>query len=117
MPTGTIFGFTLLKFMASLRFLRRSSSQYREEQNHILNWLGAVKIAEESDYDLACRTAQLSIWARGYGNVRQNGQSILNNIFKDWQRKLATDMTKVSIEVDQSLLLAHSNPDAPEVIH
>jgi hypothetical protein len=26
-------------------------------------------------------------------------------------------MTKVSIEVDQSLLLAHSNPDAPEVIH
>ena len=82
-----------------------------------MNWLGAVKISAESDYDLACRTARLSILARGYGNVRQNGQGILNNIFKDWQSKLATDMTKVSIEVDQSLLLAHSNPDATEVIH
>jgi len=26
-------------------------------------------------------------------------------------------MTKVSIEVDQSLLLAHSNPDAQEAMH
>ena len=112
-PTGTAFGFALLKILASLKFLRRRSIQYVEEQENILTWLGAVKEAVKTDYDLACRTAELSIWARGYGNVRRNGQEMLTNMFAGWQSKLAESVDKVAAEVDQSLLLAHANPDSP----
>ena len=80
-------------------------------------WLNAVGDAAKNDYDLACRTARLSIWARGYGNVRRNGQAILNDIFKEWQQNLASDIASVSAQVDQSLLLAHANPDASDASH
>ena len=88
-----------------------------EEQENILTWLGAVKEAVKTDYDLACRTAELSIWARGYGNVRRNGQKMLTNMFAGWQSKLTESVDKVAAEVDQSLLLAHANPDSPSGHH
>ena len=117
LPTGTATGFAILKILASLRILRRISSQYKEEQEHILLWLNAVTVAVKIDYDLACQTARLSIWARGYGNVRRNGQTVLNDLFKEWQQKLESDIASVSAQVDQSLLLAHANPDASDVTH
>ncbi len=111
-PTGSAFGFALLKFLATLKFVRKKSAQYIEETEYMLEWLEAVKAAASKDYDLACQTARLSIWARGYGNVRRGGQKNLTTIFKDWQSKLDAGIDKVSAEVDQSLLLAHANPDA-----
>ena len=97
--------------------MRRKSTQYGEEQGYILVWLNAVKDAAVSDYDLACRTAQLSILARGYGNVRRNGHATLTMILKEWRHKLDTDIEKVSAEVDQTILLAHANPDSSQGYH
>ena len=111
-PTGSAFGFALLKILASLKFLRRRSAQYLEEQAYMLEWLEAVKAAAALDYELACQTARLSIWARGYGAVRRGGHEKLAGIFSDWSTKLEAGVDKVAADVDQSLLLAHANPDA-----
>ena len=111
-PTGSAFGFALLKILASLKFLRRRSAQYLEEQAYMLEWLEAVKAAAALDYELACQTARLSIWARGYGAVRRGGHEKLAAIFTDWSTKLEAGVDKVAADVDQSLLLAHANPDA-----
>ena len=111
-PTGSAFGFALLKILASLKFLRRRSVQYLEEQAYMLEWLEAVKAAAIKDYELACQTARLSIWARGYGAVRRGGHEKLAAIFMDWPSKLEAGLDKVAADVDQSLLLAHANPDA-----
>lgn len=116
-PTGSAFGFALLKILAALKPLRTRSAQYKEEQAHILAWLESVKKAASSDYDLACRAAELSVWARGYGNVRRNGLEILGALWSDWDSRLATQIDKLSAEVDQSLLLAHANPDMPHGQH
>ncbi|SVE15451.1 uncharacterized protein METZ01_LOCUS468305, partial [marine metagenome] len=97
-PTGSAVGFGLLKTLASLKFLRRKSRQYGEEQENMAKWLNAIKEAVKIDYDLACRTAQLSILARGYGNVRRNGQEILTDLFMNWNNNLALDPDKISAE-------------------
>ena len=49
--------------------------------------------------------------------MRRNGQTVLNDLFKEWQQKLESDIASVSAQVDQSLLLAHANPDASDVTH
>jgi len=111
-PTGSAFGFAMLKFLSFLKPLRPLSKQYIEEQTAIEQWLSAVIIAAAHDYRLACQTANLAILARGYGNVRKKGLTELDNLFLDWDKKLENNLPKVTAKVDQLILLAHSNPDA-----
>ena len=111
-PTGSAFGFAMLKFLSFLKPLRPRSKQYIDEQSAIEQWLGAVIKAASHDYRLACQTANLAILARGYGNVRNKGLIELDNLFLDWDTKLENDLSAITVKVDQLLLLAHSNPDA-----
>ena len=110
-PTGSAFGFALLKFLSILKPLRTKTSQYIEEQKAIDQWLNAVIKATSQDYYLACQTANLAILARGYGDVRKTGLKKLDLLFIDWEKKLANDHSDMTIQVDQMILLAHSNPD------
>jgi indolepyruvate ferredoxin oxidoreductase beta subunit len=112
LPTGSAFGFAMLKFMAALKPLRSKSTQYIEEQLAIEQWLEAVVKAAASDNYLACQTANLAIMARGYGNVRNRGLAKLGELFTDWESKLANNHAGLAAEVDQLILLAHSDPDA-----
>lgn len=112
-PTGNAFGYGALKFLAALKFLRPGGNQYAKEQRAIEQWLGAVTKAADKDPGLALQTARLAIWARGYGDVRSAGFKALADLFNDWDQRLDTDMAGLKASVDQSLLLAHANPDAP----
>ena len=113
-PTGSAFGYALLKILSLLKPLRRMSKQFIEEQSEIERWLDAIKEAAEYDYLLACQTANLAILARGYGKVRKNGLDELDVIFRDWSKKLKTDQSDIAARVDQFILLALSNPDATQ---
>lgn len=110
-PTGTALGFAMLKFLSILKPFRTKSIQYLEEQKAIENWLKAAIKAASLDNHLACQTAKLAILARGYGRVRNTGLSKLNILFSNWEEKLAGNMAGIAAEVDQLILLAHSNPD------
>jgi indolepyruvate ferredoxin oxidoreductase beta subunit len=112
LPTGTAFGYALLKILRSLRPLRRIGRQYAHEQDAIERWLGALLAAAGRDYALACRTAELSIWARGYGEVRRRGMARLDKMFSDWSARLDSGIAALSAEVDTSLILAHGDQDA-----
>jgi len=115
--TGSFTGYAMLKFMAALKPLRSKSTQYLEEQAAIEQWLEAVGKAATIDQaaavdnNLAIRTANLAILARGYGQVRKTGLTKLNNLFAEWSNKLSNDPAGLSAEVDQMILLAHANPD------
>lgn len=111
MPSGSAFGFALLKIMAALKPLRRRGNQYRQEQAAISTWLEAVASAAGRAPDLACRTAAVAIWARGYGAIRADGLARLATLFNDWTARLEGQGDKLSIEVDRLLLLAHANPE------
>lgn len=112
LPTGSAFGYGMLKILSSFRPFRAKSTQYKEEQKIIELWLAAITASANVNEDLACQTAALAILARGYGPVRKSGLDKLISLFNDWDARLESDKNGLSIEVDQHILLAHSNPDA-----
>jgi indolepyruvate ferredoxin oxidoreductase beta subunit len=111
-PTGSAFGFAMLKFLSALKPLRARTNQYIEEQKAIDQWLDAVIEANSRNYYLACQTANLAILARGYGDVRKTGMKKLDLLFMDWGKNLENNLSGITAQVDQLILLAHSNPDA-----
>ena len=108
--TGSFTGFVLLKFLVALKSWRLRSAQYLKENTAIEQWLNAISAAAAVDNDLACRTADLTIWARGYGNVRRTSLNKLNDLFVNWTDRLQ-DKEKLSAEIDQLLMLAKASQD------
>lgn len=110
-PTSSAWGYATLKLMAAMRPIRPKGEQFAEEQAKIETWLDAIKSAAPVDADLATGTAKLAIWSRGYGQVRREGQERLQTILADWQNRLSADLEGLKAQVDQMLILAHSNPE------
>jgi hypothetical protein len=98
--------------LSALKPLRARTNQYIEEQKAIDQWLDAVIEANSRNYYLACQTANLAILARGYGDVRKTGMKKLDLLFMDWGKNLENNLSGITAQVDQLILLAHSNPDA-----
>ncbi|MCZ6764507.1 MAG: indolepyruvate oxidoreductase subunit beta family protein, partial [Alphaproteobacteria bacterium] len=111
-PTGSAPGFAALKLLASLRWMRRSGSQYARENAAIRAWLAAIEAAAAYDYDLAVQTARLAIWARGYGYVRHEGLGKLAELVDGFEERLPQAIDQLKRDVDTSLLLAHADPDS-----
>ena len=112
-PTSSPWGFATLKLLASLRWLRPHTPAFAHEQAAIETWLQAVIAAAAVDDDLACQTAELAVWARGYGAVRARGLACLSQILQNWQQKLHTDPRAVAAEVQAALHAARHDPDQP----
>ncbi|HEU0199871.1 MAG TPA: indolepyruvate oxidoreductase subunit beta family protein [Burkholderiaceae bacterium] len=72
--TTSISGFLMLRLLAALRPLRRSTSRYVEEQQLIERWLQAVIAASARDLALAGEVAQLGRLIKGYGDTLRRGR-------------------------------------------
>lgn len=112
-PTSTPWGYGILKFLAALRRLRPYSHTFAQEQAAIERWLAATEQAAAVEYELACQTAQLSVWARGYGDIRARALYRLETIFADWEQRLQTEPENVKAEVAALLTAARNEPDVP----
>jgi indolepyruvate ferredoxin oxidoreductase beta subunit len=110
--TSSPLGYASFKVLAALRPFRPRTERYRREQAAIEQWLDAVTAAAAVDYDLACRSAELAVWARGYGAVRDRGMKRLDALFADWERKLAAEPGETTAAVAASLEAARNDPDA-----
>ncbi len=110
--TSSPLGYASFRILAALRPLRPRSGRYRQEQESIEQWLRALAASAKRDYDLACRVAELAVWARGYGVVRTRGMNRLDALFADWEHKLDSDPHGLSAEVAASLEAARNDPDA-----
>lgn len=110
-PTYTLWGYAVLRFLAALRRLRPRTGAFAREQAVIETWLAAVTAAVSVDYELACQTARLAVWMRGYGNVRARGRACLEGLFGRWEERLRDDPIALSDEVDSLLLAARNDPD------
>ena len=78
----------------------------------IERWLQQIIATATDDYELACNTAELAVWARGYGDVRKRGLARLSQIFTDWTQHYATDREGLREMVSASLAAAYTDPDA-----
>jgi indolepyruvate ferredoxin oxidoreductase beta subunit len=110
--TSSPWGFALLKVLASLRRIRPMTGNFAREQRAIETWLEAVIAGARKDYEFACQTAELAIWARGYGQVRARGLAILEGIFADWSGRLDREFDAIRDGVSKSLQQARTDPDA-----
>ncbi len=111
-PTSSPWGYAALKFLAALRSIRRHTLTFAREQAAIETWLNAVKRAFLVDYDLACLTAKLAVWARGYGDVRARGLACLEFALEDWEQRISKNPDAVRDAVHASLDAARNDPDS-----
>ena len=110
-PVTSAWGFALLRLLAAFKPWRPRSFRFAEEQAAIEVWLQAVALAAETDADLAVRTAELAVLARGYGDVRRRGIVRLETTFADWKTRVETDAAGLSRELDEILRIAREDPD------
>ena len=72
--TTSVFGFLLLRFLASLRRIRRITGRFHEEQALIDRWLAAVRTAGSRDLALALEIALCGRLIKGYGDTHRRGK-------------------------------------------
>ncbi|HSD53702.1 MAG TPA: indolepyruvate oxidoreductase subunit beta family protein [Burkholderiales bacterium] len=72
--TTSVFGFLLLRTLASLRGLRRITGRYHEEQALLDRWLEAIRAAAARDLALALEIALCGRLIKGYGDTHRRGK-------------------------------------------
>jgi indolepyruvate ferredoxin oxidoreductase, beta subunit len=110
--TSSPWGYGMFRLLAKLRRLRPMTARFAREQEAIDTWLAAVVAAAGKDYDLACMAAELAIWSRGYGKVRERGLAEIESALQDWPRRLQRDPGALKAELERSLYVARHDPDA-----
>ncbi len=78
----SISGFLALRFMASLRWLRRRGRRYADEQALIERWLLAVESAARCDWQAAFELALCARLVKGYGATNERAKSNLRHIIE-----------------------------------
>ena len=78
--TDTVMGFLALRALAGLRWLRRRGMRYRQEQEEIERWLGAIESAAKSDWQCAFEVALCGRLVKGYGATNERGKRNLGHI-------------------------------------
>ncbi len=81
-PTGKLRGFVLLRCIASLRRVRRSSYRYAREMRLIDRWLANIADVAVSDYELAVEIARCQRLIKGYGETHARGMRNFNTIME-----------------------------------
>jgi indolepyruvate ferredoxin oxidoreductase beta subunit len=108
--TGPL-GWAVLRLLARLKPWRPWTTRFQHEQGMIERWFDSLIAAAAIDYELACNTANLAVWARGYGETRHRGLARLTQLFDNWPQRLANDRVCLGAAVKELLAAAYSDPD------
>ena len=112
--TSTVGGWLMLRGLAKLKFWRRRTARFAREQVVIEDWLAAVLAAAPHDAALALATANLAVWARGYGDTRARGLGHLANVASGFEKNLAADGAALGAKVGAALSAAYTDPDGEQ---
>jgi indolepyruvate ferredoxin oxidoreductase beta subunit len=112
--TSSPLGWLTLRAMAKLKPWRRRTARFAREQGQIKDWLAAVMAAVPDAPALALDTANLAVWARGYGDTRARGLGCLGNVSGDFEEQLAADGAALEANVGAALSAAYDDPDGEQ---
>jgi indolepyruvate ferredoxin oxidoreductase beta subunit len=79
----SVSGFIVLRLLSSLRWLRRRSMRFAQEQNMIERWLGGIVHGFESDWQVGFEVAQCARLIKGYGTTNERGKANLLRVLDD----------------------------------
>ncbi len=76
----SVFGFVSLRVLANLRWLRRRSLRFKQEQRMIERWLDGVISSLQSDWQTGFEVAQCGRLIKGYGSTNERGKENLLHV-------------------------------------
>ncbi len=79
--TNSILGFLMLRAAAGMRFWRRRTARYAEEQQLIERWLAAIVKAAQTSPRLAYEIALTARLIKGYSDTNKRGKANFTRIF------------------------------------
>ncbi len=79
--TNSIVGFAMLRTVAGMRFWRRRTARFAEEQKLIERWLSAIVKAAQTSPRLAYEIALTARLIKGYGDTNKRGKANFGRIF------------------------------------
>lgn len=80
--TDTVFGFLLLRVLASTRVLRRHGSRFAVEQAAIERWLDGIERAARRHAALGAEIAECGRLIKGYGATNERGKENLLHVLE-----------------------------------
>ncbi len=86
LASHTVSGTLLLRLLASLRWLRRASSRYAQEQALIDEWLRAVIDGLRDGWPLGHEVAACGRLVKGYGSTNERGKATLLHLLRQVAR-------------------------------
>ncbi len=110
--TDTVFGYLLLRSIAWLKPLRRSSLRFSEEQALIERWLAAVRKAAAENLRLAVETAECARLIKGYGDTHKRGRGNFGKVFETLvDADTGMDAAARAAAIKKARLAALADPD------
>ena len=73
-------GYVTLRMLSKLRWLRKRSLRYKQEQRMIERWLDGVTEGLESDWQVGFEVAQCGRLIKGYGSTNERGKENLLHV-------------------------------------
>lgn len=80
--TDTVFGFLQLWLLAKLRFWRRRTYRFAQEQALIETWLDALTALAPRDYGFAVELVECANLLKGYGETHARGHGNFTRVFE-----------------------------------
>lgn len=112
----TILGYLLLRFVANLRWLRRSSLRFKEEHKRINAWLDLIKKHADNDLPLALEIAKCPRLIKGYGETHARGINRFSRIMASLEQDESLNAAAV-LEFCDAALLSEKGTEFNQVLN
>ncbi|MGD2138850.1 MAG: indolepyruvate oxidoreductase subunit beta family protein [Burkholderiales bacterium] len=80
LAASSVTGFAALRILASLRWLRKRSLRYWQEQDMIGRWLDGIRAGFQSDWQTGFEVACCAHLIKGYGSTNERGKANLMHV-------------------------------------
>jgi indolepyruvate ferredoxin oxidoreductase beta subunit len=108
----TIFGIVALRFLASLKWLRKRGSRFAQEQAMIERWLSAVEQGTREQWQLGHEIALCGRLVKGYGSTNDRGKDNLLHMLDHLVAVGPSDRPPARVEAIRAARMAALADDA-----
>ncbi len=107
----TISGFLLMRLLARMRFMRRGSWRFAQEETFTARWLHAVREACAIDYDFGVQVAECADLLKGYSGTYRRGVRNFGLLFDEVVDPAIRAKLPAAKQVSGARAAANSDPE------
>lgn len=107
----TISGFLLMRLLARMRFMRRGSWRFAQEETFTARWLKAVREACAIDYDFGVQVAECADLLKGYSGTYRRGVRNFGLLFDEVVEPAIRAKLSAAKQVSSARAAANSDPE------